>query len=82
MWQWREHDWRNWLYGSVSKRVLWNRNLPWVTMSSADSKRLHRLRRGEEHCSGISLIFGSNISHDDMKPDIRLGELISVVKQP
>ena len=55
MWLWREHDWRNWLYGSVSKRVMWNRNLPWVTMSSADSKRLHRLRRGEEESVVIQI---------------------------
>ena len=34
------------------------------------------------HCSGISLIFGSKISHLDVKLDIRVGELISVVKQP
>ena len=37
---------------------------------------------GDSHCSGISHIFGSNISHLDVKPDIRLDELISVVKQP
>ena len=34
------------------------------------------------HCSGISLTFGSKISHLDVKLDIRVGELISVVKQP